>query len=280
MQKTPEPGHPELTPVHRGKNQASDEHQGSRVRNIAGCGRAARDQRWRLLEPWERAPRKPPHRRQTSVASPAEAPGQTNRPLSLKNGDVFQLLSGCALRARGGCQDPSPVLPVLWEPGVQDSCPPEPGVQGASPGQRLQRWGQEMYELGHPEDMCRSSLPGDTGTLCAKEESSKMLPSEKRKKKRMVPAGWSSATGGREDGAHQPPVPESSPAGCCPSDHCFKISKWLSFRESLGTFQGTASAEGPGVSGWVKAPALFRVVSHFVPASRGLVGVGHVGLQS
>ena len=50
VQKTPEPGHPELTPAHRAKNRGSHEHQGSRVRNIAGCGRAAREQRWRLRE--------------------------------------------------------------------------------------------------------------------------------------------------------------------------------------------------------------------------------------
>ena len=98
-------------------------------------------------------------------------------------GMCFSCCLCCALRARGGCQDPSPVLPVLWEPRVQDSRPAEPGVQGASPGQRLQRRGQEMYELGHP-DVRRSSLPADTGTLWAAEESTKMLPSEKRKKKR------------------------------------------------------------------------------------------------
>ena len=55
--------------------------------------------------------------------------------------------------------------------------------------------------------------------------SIKMAPAGKEEKNRMVLAGLGKAEGEQEDGAHQPPSPESIPAGPCPLDQCFKMKK-------------------------------------------------------
>lgn len=81
---------------------------------------------------------------------------------------------------REAAQDIS-CVPGPWEPGAQACGPPEPQVPGMSPEQQPQRQPQEMAKLGHP-DACRSSLLGDSDTLCVPEGSTKVAHSEKRKK--------------------------------------------------------------------------------------------------
>ena len=79
---------------------------------------------------------------------------------------------------REAAQDIS-CVPVPWEPGAQACGPPEPQVPGMSPEQQPQRQPLEMDKLGHP-DACRSSLLGDSDTLCVPEGSTKVAHSERR----------------------------------------------------------------------------------------------------
>lgn len=108
---------------------------------------------------------------------------------------------------REAAQDIS-CVPVPWEPGAQACGPPEPQVPGMSPEQQPQRQPLEMDKLGHP-DACRSSLLGDSDTLCMPEGSTKVAHSEKKKKRWRLQTGPS--PGEQEVGVHQCLVLESSP---------------------------------------------------------------------
>ena len=110
-------------------------------------------------------------------------------------GMCFSCYLCCALRAREAAQNVS-CVPVPWEPGACGR--PEPQVPGMSPGQQPQRQPQETDKPGHPGAR-RSSLLGDSDTLCAAEGSTK----EHTQKKKMAPAAWPTA---RRAGRWCPPT--------------------------------------------------------------------------
>lgn len=102
-------------------------------------------------------------------------------------------------------------------------------------------WGTRCKNI-RALDICRSSPLGDTGTVS-------LLVRQGRAQGWHVSTGYGKVEGECKNGAHQCLHPWR-PAGLFPSSWCFTNSKWIFFTYSLGTFQTTVFALGPG-SRWV-----------------------------